>query len=268
MKKSDLSVILLTISLPFLLVFCGTTGIDHIQTDLHNHKVIQSVELAKADPSYTAEELLDTVTLPYQTAEERRYYDLSRAYENGEEIHFYNRKDYNAWLSYYVQTYSIDVQDETFSASFLGTDQISISQNPGSSYDRADAVDSIVTTFGIRDTEGSDREVAARTCAQVHEYLSYDSGHLTSSLPEALSDRAGVCWHYSRCLYVLLNLKGVPTRVVAGYYKGQPHAWDECLIDDTWQMIDPTMSGFVSEDEKAFYQSDSLVVESNHSISF
>ena len=66
--------------------------------------------------------------------------------------------------------------------------------------------------------------------------------------------RAGFCQHFSSSFATLMRAAGVPTRVTtgfaggeyrdnAGYFlvtKARAHAWNEVLIDDVWQRVDPT----------------------------
>lgn len=273
MKSNSLAVILLTLALPVALVFGGTYGLDHLQTDFHNKKVIHEVSLTQAKSetsSLTMENLFDLATAAEMDPSELRYRDLSRAYEHGKEIHFYNKKDYENWLTFYIRSYSMKAQDSSFSASYLGTDLISITQKTSAVYDREKEINSVVQTFGVKKQEGTDREIVASTSDQVHSYLTYSLDYLDSSLASALADHKGVCWHYSRCLYILLNLKGIPTRVVLGYLRNVPHAWNECFVDGTWQMVDPTgvNGGFVPDSLKSNYLEDSIVTESTSTLPF
>ncbi len=66
--------------------------------------------------------------------------------------------------------------------------------------------------------------------------------------------RAGFCQHFASSFATLLRAAGVPTRVTtgfaggeyrdkAGYFlvtKARAHAWNEVLIDNMWQRVDPT----------------------------
>lgn len=66
--------------------------------------------------------------------------------------------------------------------------------------------------------------------------------------------RSGYCEHYAGAFAVLMRAAGVPTRVVTGFYGGKynasggyllvansrAHAWNEVLIGDAWERVDPT----------------------------
>lgn len=64
--------------------------------------------------------------------------------------------------------------------------------------------------------------------------------------------RAGHCEHFATALAILLRTRGIPSRVVSGFYGGErvngvyvlrggdAHAWTEAWVDDHWRRLDAT----------------------------
>lgn len=90
----------------------------------------------------------------------------------------------------------------------------------------------------------SNLEYATSIANQVTRYFSYDMGMLDATMTDAVSTKKGVCYHYARATYILLNYQGIPARIVTGELDGDAHAWVEAIIDGKTYTIEATVSGW------------------------
>lgn len=73
------------------------------------------------------------------------------------------------------------------------------------------------------------------------------------NVSSTLSKMKGICLDKASLLASFLRVKGIPTRLVTGYYYDEYHAWVEAYIDNNWVMMDPTISkGFGNEDKSGY----------------
>jgi transglutaminase-like putative cysteine protease len=79
-------------------------------------------------------------------------------------------------------------------------------------------------------------DLAAVTCARVHEHFTYEWGATTvaTTAAEAWAGSRGVCQDYAHCMVALCRLCGIPARYVSGHLLGDggTHAWVEVLLRD------------------------------------
>jgi len=80
----------------------------------------------------------------------------------------------------------------------------------------------------------------------------YEKAYNSDSLPfvyipnvdEVLMSGTGICSDKSALLAAMLRSQGIPTKYVSGEVNGNPHAWNEVYIDNTWFPIDSTFGTF------------------------
>jgi transglutaminase-like putative cysteine protease len=104
--------------------------------------------------------------------------------------------------------------------------------------------------------QGSPAEITERLRRFLHDRYQY-SLELNGSAPDPLADflfvrKAGHCEHFATALTVLLRERGIPARVVSGFYggdrvdgryvlhAGDAHAWTEAYLDGLWTRFDAT----------------------------
>jgi hypothetical protein len=58
----------------------------------------------------------------------------------------------------------------------------------------------------------------------------------------ALVDGVAVCDGYAKAYLHLLRLAGIESRLISGYGRSQPHAWNIVKLDGNWYHTDPTWS--------------------------
>jgi transglutaminase-like putative cysteine protease len=76
----------------------------------------------------------------------------------------------------------------------------------------------------------------------IHDYLVQHSRYKESggnTVEHLLREGCGSCEAYSSTLYLMLEIAGVPVRVVTGDADG-PHAWNLVCIDKEWYHVDAT----------------------------
>lgn len=76
----------------------------------------------------------------------------------------------------------------------------------------------------------------------VHDYLvqhgRYDAG-AGGNVKDLLGNACGSCEAYSAAMCVMLEIAGIPSRLVTGDADG-PHAWNMVKLGDTWYHVDAT----------------------------
>lgn len=58
---------------------------------------------------------------------------------------------------------------------------------------------------------------------------------------EIISKQSGICLDKASVMASLLRAKGIPAKVVFGYYREMYHSWVELLYNDEWKLFDPTL---------------------------
>lgn len=96
----------------------------------------------------------------------------------------------------------------------------------------------IVNTYGVS-SASTKLQIVRDTCARVRAKMSFSYGYTDTQMTTSIANRQGVCLHYARIAYVLLNAEGIPTRMVGGYGPtGSQHEWNQVYIDGTWYTVD------------------------------
>jgi hypothetical protein len=80
---------------------------------------------------------------------------------------------------------------------------------------------------------------------ELHDYIvktaSYaDRGMVSHTDYGVLIDREGVCESYAKAMYRLLELVGVPVKIITGHAGGEAHMWNLVQIDGVWYHLDAT----------------------------
>jgi transglutaminase-like putative cysteine protease len=70
--------------------------------------------------------------------------------------------------------------------------------------------------------------------------LAYDSGLERYTAYEALKTGKAVCQGYSLLAYRMLNMAGIPARIVEGKVESGDHAWNLVQLDGAWYHMDAT----------------------------
>jgi hypothetical protein len=78
----------------------------------------------------------------------------------------------------------------------------------------------------------------------IHDWIvtnvQYDESLSRYTAYEALTEGLAVCQGYAMLGYMLYNEAGFDVRIVEGTAKGQEHAWNMILLNDTWYQLDLT----------------------------
>ena len=106
-------------------------------------------------------------------------------------------------------------------------------------------------------------EVATELVERIHDEFEYEPGAttVTTTLPEILERRAGVCQDFAHLAVAVLRSVGLPARYVSGYLETRPppgkpklqgadasHAWAAVFVPDLgWVDLDPTNRQLVDE---------------------
>ena len=72
--------------------------------------------------------------------------------------------------------------------------------------------------------------------------LSGDMKLYKPNIDEIIELETGICIDKSALLASMLRAKGIPTKVVIGYYNNMYHSWNEVLIDNNWYLLDATLN--------------------------
>ena len=124
------------------------------------------------------------------------------------------------------------------------------------------AIDDAVVTVAdeLRAGAGSPAEAVQAVAEWVRTNMLYSTGAtaVTTTAPEALAQRSGVCQDFAHVSIAMLRAMGVPARYVSGYLHptpdgelgqrvaGQSHAWVEAWCNG-WRAFDPTNASPVGE---------------------
>ena len=186
-----------------------------------------------------------------KTEDQKRYRTLCPAYEAGEMVYLNSKADRDAFMNYYNNSYNLYSANQ-WVGYWYGENK---SKMVAESDKRAACILSTIEKFGI--PTGDDAFTIVRdACSRVRSAMQYNNDFREVNYLDSLVLGNGVCVHYTRAAYVLLNAAGVPTRMVGGYRSGSSHSWNECLINGSWYVVDFTEfadkncspDGFVSQD--------------------
>ena len=107
--------------------------------------------------------------------------------------------------------------------------------------------------------EGSAREQASRLEARFHRELRYSTAFVGRGGADPIGDflfrsREGHCEYFASAMVLTLRARGIPARLVTGFYgaensfweealivrQSNAHAWVEAFVDGAWEVFDPT----------------------------
>lgn len=164
---------------------------------------------------------------------------------SGNGIVLYSDVDTNNLQLYYLNCYSMAGQgDNNVAYATYTSDSDAILVSHDAELNRADVMLNIVKSIGLT-ARGSmnDVQYATAIASKVTNYFNYNLNNTYVDMNTALNSRAGVCYHYARAVYVLLNYQGIPARIVTGTSDGGDHSWVEATINGKIYTIDPTVVG-------------------------
>jgi len=90
----------------------------------------------------------------------------------------------------------------------------------------------------------------AEKARALHDDLILRSGYRREGSGEAaelLLEKSGICEAYSRTLFLMLGMAGIPCHIIAGE-AGEPHSWILARIDGEWLHIDATWDDPLTQD--------------------
>jgi transglutaminase-like putative cysteine protease len=114
-----------------------------------------------------------------------------------------------------------------------------------------DQVQTVAGDFASADTP---RDAVHAVASWIHEGMEYEKGSttVTTTAPEALRARRGVCQDFAHLGLALVRSLGIPARYTSGYLhpsdedapigevtQGESHAWIEAWLGE-WTPLDPT----------------------------
>lgn len=227
-----------------LLVSCFTNPIPIHATE------IQTPQLEVPQIDYTV--YVDQVAaLADKTEDQKRYRSLCPAYEAGQMVYLNSSADRDAFMDYYRNSYNL-YSANSWIGYWYGENK---SKMPAESDKRAACILATIEKFGI--PTGDDAFGIVRdACSRVRNGMQYNNDFRKINYLDSLTLGTGVCVHYNRAAYILLNAAGIPTRMASGYRSGSSHAWNECFINGVWYVVDFTEfadkncspDGFVAQD--------------------
>lgn len=168
-----------------------------------------------------------------------KHKELSHRFESGETLKFENQEKLLDFLEYYSVQYRCldDASDFTVINYGNGTKEITIPENR--KYDREALIQKVIMEFGR--LEGNrELEKIIDGCQKVTNSITYDLVYINEDLEKSLTDKRGVCRHYSKILKILLDDAGIQNEIMVGTYNGGAHMWIRCLINGEWCYVDPT----------------------------
>ena len=80
-------------------------------------------------------------------------------------------------------------------------------------------------------------------------HVQYDQGLTRYTAYEALTEGLAVCQGYAMLGYMFYSEAGFDVRIVEGTAKGQEHAWNMILLNDTWYQLDLTWDDPIGQGE-------------------
>ena len=191
-----------------------------------------------------------------KTEDQKRYRSLCPAYEAGEMVYLNSKADRDAFMNYYSHCYNL-YSGNSWVGYWYGDNK---AQMVAESDKRAACILATIEKFGL--PTGDDAFAIVRdACSRVRNGMQYNNDYRKVNYLDSLVLGSGVCVHYTKAAYVLLNATGIPTRMVGGYRSGSTHSWNECLINGVWYVVDFTEfsdkncspDGFVSQAYLPFF---------------
>ena len=186
-----------------------------------------------------------------KTEDQKRYRALCPAYEAGEMVVLNSKADRDAFMNYYSSSYNLYSANQ-WVGYWYGENK---SKMAAEADKRAVCILSTIEKFGL--PAGDDAFASVRdACSRVRNAMQYNNDFREVNYLDSLAAGSGVCVHYTRAAYILLNAAGIPTRMAGGYRSGSAHSWNECLINGSWYVVDFTEfadkncspDGFVAQD--------------------
>lgn len=186
-------------------------------------------------------------------------YEIYEAYENGQPIKTAKvstqAQDFiDGYVNYDLSQQGLEFIPENDGMTVVYT------QPEEAQYDRSATMQHVIDVFGV-DTSDNEYDTIMATGNRIWDKMYYSTAYMSATLDDAVDAGYGVCWHYARIAYVLLNAEGIPTRIRSGLYYGGAHAWNECYINGSWVLVDYTnyQLGIVPLAEADEYQEQSTV---------
>lgn len=121
-------------------------------------------------------------------------------------------------------------------------------------YTNDDIINLVVNTFGVSVSQDPYRTIKD-TYLRVAGYMHYDISYVSTTTATSVLAGRGVCQDYSVIAYILLNAEGIPTKRCVGMGpSGGYHAWNKCLVNGSWVVLDFTepVSGALENEWASF----------------
>ena len=175
-----------------------------------------------------------------------KYYDTFVSLDPAAQITFDNENEENLFLQYYQLEYASEQGKEIFYSNAGGgkisvrkSDITNMKSDKGSAY--TDKVAEIAGSLaGCQTTE----EKIMKAAEQASEAFTYDANYLLKDINQAVRDKRGICYHYTKLLHDVLKEAGIQSEYMVGHLKKSEgmHAWLKVYNEEEekWVYVDPT----------------------------
>lgn len=119
----------------------------------------------------------------------------------------------------------------------------------------------VIDNFPIE--TGTTEEILEKTAENLNSRIDYDSDATYWSIQKAIKTGRGICVHYAKIGCILLNLEGIPAKVVSGNTYGKAtgkclggHSWIEAIINGKTTIVEFTQDYGWKADPNIIYKKD------------
>lgn len=175
----------------------------------------------------------------------RKYYERVKNASEEELIKFDNKTDADLFMHWFVlnQCQEQGWVYHTINLKRGGTAiaKSEIAEHATKTDERAlnSKVDEIVSSISSDASEVTKINAAQRL---VEQCFSYDQEALYLDMNDAIKEKRGVCFHYTKLLHSVLDRLGIPNSIVYGTLDNTAHCWNQCYAADIRKniMLDAT----------------------------
>lgn len=165
-----------------------------------------------------------------------------KAFESGEVLKFDTDLELKEFLSDYLLNYRIKDIRSNYTA-YKTVNGIHLTIPEIKQYDRDELMEAIISKFGTP-TGNTDFEKLVNACNIVTRNIEYNLGMVLYPIDMVLDYQAGVCWHYTKLVQVLLESADIKSEMVACRLAEAPrksHVILKSKIGNKWVYTDPTL---------------------------
>lgn len=170
------------------------------------------------------------------------YLDMARRFERGDKVKFKRQEDLLDFFEYYSLNYKLLDYKCEYIVHQDNEGKYWASLDKNKIYSRDELRHKILDMFGTIDKDLSDYDKLLEVSKRIADNMEYDRSYIDLDLNKALTDKKGVCWHFTKIAKVLLEEAEVQTEVMIGFMDNESHMWVRCLVDGKWLYSDPTLA--------------------------